>query len=88
MSRNSAERTRRYRARLRARTGGSLRRPGENIDRAGRPWRILTDDQVREIRARLADPGGPSQAELARTFGIDPSTISRIGRGQRRGGAA
>ncbi|MCI2421548.1 hypothetical protein MOQ72_29345 [Saccharopolyspora sp. K220] len=83
---SSAERTRAYRARRRA-ANPPIRRPGENIDRAGRTWRLLTDDQVREIRTRLASPNAPTQAELAHEYGIHPSTVSQIATGRRRAAA-
>lgn len=61
-----------------------LRRPGENIDRANRPWRILTDQQVRDIRTRLAGPDAPTRAAVACEYGIHPSTVSQIATGRRR----
>jgi hypothetical protein len=78
-----AQRAREYRARQRAKNP-PLRRPGENIDRAGRPWRILTDQQVHEIRERLAASDAPSQAAIGRVYGVDASTISQIASGRRR----
>lgn len=78
-----AQRSRDYRARKRA-IHPPLRRPGENVDRDTRPWRLLTDQQVTEIRERLADTEAPSQAALAHEYGIDPSTVSQIATGRRR----
>lgn len=78
-----AERARDYRARRRA-VNPPLRRPGENLDRSARPWRLLTDQQVAEIRARLTGPDAPPQAALAREYDIDPSTVSQIATGRRR----
>ncbi|MBA8825300.1 hypothetical protein FHX42_002651 [Saccharopolyspora lacisalsi] len=83
MARTDAQRTRDYRARQRRRNP-PMRRPGENIDRAGRSWRILTDQQVRGIRARLTDDDAPSRVAVAREYGVHPSTISQIAAGRRR----
>ncbi|RCW40734.1 hypothetical protein DFQ14_11060 [Halopolyspora algeriensis] len=82
---SNAQSAREYRARKRARNP-PLRRPGENVHRAGQPWRVLSDEQVRDIRERLAGPDAPTQAVLAREYGIHPSTVCQIARGRRRKG--
>lgn len=87
MRKTDAQRARESRARRRAKNP-PLRRPGENLDRAGRPWRRLTDQQVTDIRARLTLPQAPTQAAIAREYGIDPSTVSQIMTGRRRRRAA
>lgn len=38
----------------------------------------LTIDEVAEIRWRYAQPGHPSQRDLARAYNVHPSTISRV----------
>lgn len=54
-----------------------LRRPGENVDRANRPWRILTDQQVRDIRDRLSGPNAPTRAAVVREYGM-VFTLTRV----------
>lgn len=46
----------------------------------------LTDEQVREIRARVA--GGEVQRAVARSYGVGPMAVSRIVRGERWGHVA
>ena len=58
-----------------ARTGGGRLRAKARGVRFGRP-RTLTPHQRQEAMQRLAD--GEVQADLARSYGVSQSTISRL----------
>jgi DNA invertase Pin-like site-specific DNA recombinase len=60
---------------IRARTGEGRKRAKERGVRFGRP-RKLNPHQRREALARLA--AGETQADVARTFGVDATTIGRL----------
>lgn len=60
---------------IRARTGEGRRRAQERGVRFGRPPK-LTAHQRREALARLA--AGETQADVARTYAVDPTTIGRL----------
>lgn len=68
--------------RSRARRPRALRNPGQS-DRWDKPYRVLTGDQVDEIR-RLSETGKYTQSELAERFGIHESHVSRLVRKERR----
>lgn len=66
--------------------GGRVARAGERPGVAGRYRRghrmgrqVLTEQQVRAIRARLAD--GETQRSLAAAYGVSQTTIGSIGLG-------
>ncbi|MFZ2075795.1 MAG: recombinase family protein [Xanthobacteraceae bacterium] len=60
---------------IRARTGEGRKRAKERGVRFGRP-RKLTPHQRQEALHRLAS--GETQADIARTFAVDPTTIGRL----------
>jgi DNA invertase Pin-like site-specific DNA recombinase len=60
---------------IRARTGEGRKRAKALGVRFGRPH-VLDVHQRREAAARLA--AGDTQADIARTFGVDPATICRL----------
>jgi DNA invertase Pin-like site-specific DNA recombinase len=60
---------------IRARTGEGRKRAMDRGVRFGRP-RKLTPHQRREALARLAE--GATQADVAKTYGVDPTTIGRL----------
>ena len=60
---------------IRARTGEGRKRAKDRGVRFGRPPK-LTTNQRREALDRLA--AGETQADVARTFGVDPTTIGRL----------
>src|SRR5258705_13115581 len=60
---------------IRARTGEGRTRAQARGVRFGRP-RKLTPHQRQEALARLA--AGETQADVARSYGVDPTTIGRI----------
>jgi DNA invertase Pin-like site-specific DNA recombinase len=60
---------------IRARTGEGRKRAKERGVKFGRP-RKLNLHQRREALARLE--AGDTQADVARTFGVDPTTIGRL----------
>ena len=60
---------------IRARTGDGRKRAKERGVRFGRP-RKLTTHQRQEALQRLA--GGETQADVARTYAVDPTTIGRL----------
>ena len=60
---------------IRARTGEGRKRAKERGVRFGRP-RKLTAHQRLEALQRLA--GGETQADVARTYAVDPTTIGRL----------
>src|SRR6266403_2201258 len=60
---------------IRARTGEGRKRAQERGVRFGRP-RKLTPHQRDEALHRLAQ--GETQADIARTYNVDPATISRL----------
>jgi DNA invertase Pin-like site-specific DNA recombinase len=60
---------------IRARTGEGRKRAKDRGVRFGRPPK-LTTHQRREALDRLA--AGETQADVARTFGVDPTTIGRL----------
>jgi len=60
---------------IRARTGEGRKRAKERGVRFGRP-RKLTTHQRQEALQRLA--GGETQADVARTYAVDPTTIGRL----------
>ena len=60
---------------IRARTGDGRKRAKERGVRFGRP-RKLTTHQCQEALQRLA--GGETQADVARTYAVDPTTIGRL----------
>jgi DNA invertase Pin-like site-specific DNA recombinase len=69
-------RSRRIRAGvIRARTGESRKRAQERGVKFGRP-RKLTAHQRQEAIARLS--AGETQADVARTYNVDPTTIGRL----------
>jgi DNA invertase Pin-like site-specific DNA recombinase len=71
---------------IRARTGDGRKRAKERGVRFGRP-RKLTPHQRQEALARLE--AGETQADVARTYNVDATTIGRLqpsrGRGEVRG---
>ena len=60
---------------IRARTGEGRKRAKERGVRFGRP-RKLTPHQRQEARARLAN--GETQADIARSYNVDATTIGRL----------
>jgi DNA invertase Pin-like site-specific DNA recombinase len=60
---------------IRARTGEGRKRAQERGVRFGRP-RKLTAHQRQEAIARLS--AGETQADVARTYNVDPTTIGRL----------
>ena len=60
---------------IRARTGEGRKRAQDRGVKFGRP-RKLTSHQRQEALARLA--AGETQADVARTYAVDPTTIGRI----------
>jgi DNA invertase Pin-like site-specific DNA recombinase len=60
---------------IRARTGEGRKRAQDRGVKFGRP-RKLTSHQRQEALRRLAD--GETQADVARTFAVDPTTIGRL----------
>ena len=60
---------------IRARTGDGRKRAKERGVRFGRP-RKLTTHQRQEALQRLA--GGETQADVARTYAVDPTTIGKL----------
>ena len=60
---------------IRARTGEGRKRAQERGVRFGRP-RKLTFHQQKEALQRLA--AGETQADIARTYNVDPTTIGRL----------
>ena len=60
---------------IRARTGEGRKRAKERGVRFGRP-RKMTPHQRQEALQRLA--GGETQADVARTYNVDPTTIGRL----------
>ena len=60
---------------IRARTGEGRKRARDRGVKFGRP-RKLTAHQRQEALARLAS--GETQADVARTYAVDPTTIGRI----------
>jgi DNA invertase Pin-like site-specific DNA recombinase len=60
---------------IRARTGEGRKRAQERGVKFGRP-RKLTSHQRQEALARLA--AGETQADVARTYAVDPTTIGRL----------
>src|SRR5262245_36373456 len=60
---------------IRARTGEGLKRAKERGVRFGRP-RKMTPHQRQEAIQRLA--AGETQADVARTYNVDPTTIGRL----------
>ncbi len=58
-----------------ARTGEGRKRAQERGVRFGRPPK-LTPHQRQEARQRLA--AGETQADIARTYGVDATTIGRL----------
>ncbi|MBT1516449.1 recombinase family protein [Bradyrhizobium sp. SRL28] len=60
---------------IRARTGEGRKRAKDRGVRFGRPSK-LTPHQRREALARLA--AGETQADIARSFAVDPTTIGRL----------
>jgi DNA invertase Pin-like site-specific DNA recombinase len=60
---------------IRARTGEGRKRAKERGVRFGRP-RKLTPHQREEALRRLA--AGETQADVARTYNVDPTTIGRL----------
>lgn len=68
--------------RSRARRPRALRNPGQS-DRWNRPYRVLTSEEVDEIR-RMAESGEYTQSQLAKRFGIHESHVSRLVRKERR----
>jgi DNA invertase Pin-like site-specific DNA recombinase len=60
---------------IRARTGEGRKRAKERGVRFGRPPK-LTDHQRKEALARLA--AGETQADIARTYNVDATTIGRL----------
>ena len=60
---------------IRARTGEGRKRAKDRGVRFGRP-RKLTAHQRQEALARLA--AGETQADVARTYAVDPTTIGRL----------
>src|SRR3979490_2427498 len=60
---------------IRAPTGGGRRRARDRGVKFGRP-RKLTAHQRQEALARLA--AGETQADVARTYAVDPTTIGRL----------
>ena len=60
---------------IRARTGEGRKRAKDRGVRFGRPSK-LTQHQRREALARLA--AGETQADIARSYAVDPTTIGRL----------
>jgi DNA invertase Pin-like site-specific DNA recombinase len=60
---------------IRARTGEGRRRAKDRGVRFGRP-RKLTPHQRQEALQRLA--AGETQADIARSYAVDPTTIGRL----------
>ena len=60
---------------IRARTGEGRKRAQDRGVKFGRPSK-LTPHQRREALARLA--AGETQADIGRTYGVDPTTIGRL----------
>jgi DNA invertase Pin-like site-specific DNA recombinase len=60
---------------IRARTGEGRKRAQDRGVKFGRP-RKLTSHQRQEALARLA--AGETQADVARTYAVDPTTIGRL----------
>jgi DNA invertase Pin-like site-specific DNA recombinase len=60
---------------IRARTGEGRKRAKERGVRLGRP-RKMTPHQRQEALQRLAR--GETQADVARTYNVDPTTIGRL----------
>ena len=60
---------------IRARTGEGRKRARDRGVKFGRP-RKLTAHQRQEALARLA--AGETQADVARTYAVDPTTIGRL----------
>jgi DNA invertase Pin-like site-specific DNA recombinase len=60
---------------IRARTGEGRRRAQDRGVKFGRPSK-LTAHQRQEALARLAN--GETQADVARTYAVDPTTIGRL----------
>jgi DNA invertase Pin-like site-specific DNA recombinase len=60
---------------IRARTGEGRKRAQERGVKFGRPHK-LTTHQRQEALARLS--AGETQADVARTFNVDPTTIGRL----------
>ncbi len=60
---------------IRARTGDGRKRAKERGVRFGLP-RKLTTHQRQEALQRLA--GGETQADVARTYAVDPTTIGKL----------
>ena len=60
---------------IRARTGEGRKRAKERGVRFGRP-RKMTPHQRKEAIQRLA--AGETQADVARTYNVDPTTIGRL----------
>lgn len=51
-----------------------------DVYRQGKAWRTLTTDDVLEIRKRITE--GDKGADIARDFGVTPTTISAIKHGR------
>ncbi len=66
---------------IRARTGEGRKRAKERGVRFGRP-RKLTTHQRQEALQRLA--GGETQADVARTYAVDPTRLEGCGQPRRR----
>ena len=60
---------------IRARTGEGRKRAQDRGVKFGRPSK-LTAHQRQEALARLAN--GETQADVARTYAVDPTTIGRL----------